>query len=355
MGYVPVLAEFVSHKSKRRRHMRGIIIFTLFVTVVQITVFSQDRATCDSFQRLIKTTYDFKPSKLTDSERDSKSAAMDRVWEAVEANPDRLLPCLRVALQDSSADKWFRFDGSRLLVKLDPSPESKTLQIRSYTDVDLDDVDLRRWVTDLALRGFEGFDVSAAGSRWLAYPKARYFLPEHGAYEVKRFQGALFIFGSMDESQATPALVKVISQPDHPGRADALQILMSQATPESLGELKRLLDASGFPTQVRDQLRELLGKPNLLRARPNPKTSREECIRAFQDMIAGDIGKFMELVSKVPDGEVDVIAVMKPEDLLLIRKVRRKIITYGNQHVIEYYNSFTDILMSLVWKPEFVR
>ena len=63
----------------------------------------------------------------------------------------------------------------------------------------------------------------------------------------------------------------------------------------------------------------------------------------------------MELVSAVPDGERDVVAVLKPEDLPLVRKVRRLIISGGNQHSIEYYNSFSKILMTLVWKPELVR
>ena len=63
----------------------------------------------------------------------------------------------------------------------------------------------------------------------------------------------------------------------------------------------------------------------------------------------------MELVSKVPDGEKDVVAVLKPEDLPLVRKVRRMIIAKGNQHAIEYYNSFTEILMAFVWKPELVK
>ena len=38
----------------------------------------------------------------------------------------------------------------------------------------------------------------------------------------------------------------------------------------------------------------------------------------------------------------------------MIRKVRRRYIAANNQHVIEYYNQFTQILMTLVWKKELV-
>ena len=63
----------------------------------------------------------------------------------------------------------------------------------------------------------------------------------------------------------------------------------------------------------------------------------------------------MGLVSSVPYGEKDVIAVLKPEDIPLLLKVRRMIIAGVNPHAIEYYKSFTGILMAFVWKPELVK
>jgi hypothetical protein len=332
---------------------------SIFISVLSVSIFlsiacAQDSGNCGSFQRIIKTTYNFKPSRLTASERDSKSEAMDHFWNTAKANSKELLPCLRAALQDPNADKWFRFDGSNLLVELDPSEASKAIQVRNYTDVDLEDVDLRTWVTTLSLRGFEGFDVSEAGSRWLGYPNAKYSLPEHGGYKVTVFSGAFFIFGSMDESQTTPALVKIISQPNHPWREWALMMLVHQATPESFQILKQLT-ASTFSESAQNNLRKVLNNPDLLKPRSKPKTSREEFIKAFQDMLNGDSSSFMELVSEVPDGEKDVVAVLKPEDLPIVRKIRRLIVAQGNQHSIEYYNSFTEILMAMVWKPELVK
>lgn len=334
--------------------MKRIVMPTLLVIGFQAVGLAQDKDNCARFQQTVKSTYNFSPSRLTDSERNSKSAAMDRFWEMVKADQKRLLPCLLIALQDTNADKWFRFDASSLLVDLDPSPASKAIQVRSYTDADLDDVDLRTWVTVLVRHGFEGFDVSEAASRWLAYPQAKYFLPEHGGYEVSAFQGALFIFGSMDEAQATPALIKILSQTNHPGREHSLWILMSQATPESLRALKQV-DARPFSAEARSKLQNLLNGADLLKPRAKPRTDREEFIRAFREMLKGDSSKFTELVSRVPDGEKDAIAVFKPEDLPLVRKVRRMIIANGNQHAIEFYKSFTEILMGLVWKPELVK
>jgi len=316
---------------------------------------NQRKDACGELNALIRATYTFKPSRLSAAERDAKSKALDRVWNTAKSNPSELLPCLRTALQDPAADPWFRFDGVNLLVQLDPSPASKAMQVRYFTDVDLDDVDLRYWVQTLARLGAEGYDVSASAARWLTYPKAEYWLPEHGLYRVTRSNGALYLYGSMDESQATPALFKIVSNPDHPGREDALWILMNQATPEALRLLKKV-DSRGFSSQAQRSLGALLTQPVLLRSRPGkPQVSREEYLMAFRAILRGDWSAFQVLVERVPDGEKDAVAVLKPEDLPPLRQVRRLRIAHANQHAIEYYNDFSAILMALTWKPELVK
>jgi hypothetical protein len=331
--------------------MKPILTLMLLIFALPTIAVAQTRESCATFQSLVKTTYNFRPSKLSDPERESKVAAMDKVWSMATTNPKELLPCLRTMLENPNADPWFRFDGSNLLVELDPSPESKTIQIRNYTNVDLDDVHPQVWVETLARRGTEGFDVSEAGNRWLTYPKAQYFLPRHGAYEVKAFEGALFIYGSMDESQATPALLRIVREANSPAREPALWILMSQATPESLRSLKQI-DATSFSAKAQKSLQALLTKPELITPRAKPKTTREEFLQAFQGIVDGKWDKFFDLVSQVPDGEKDVVAVLKPEDLPLVRKVRRMVIANANPHAIEYYHSFTSILMTMTWKPQ---
>ncbi|GAC1446424.1 MAG: hypothetical protein NVSMB56_04960 [Pyrinomonadaceae bacterium] len=337
------MAEYVPMKN-----CIGILVLSFAFTLI---VCGQTINTCAAFQQLVKTTYNFKPSQLSDAQREIKSKEMDKVWDKVKVDPKNLLPCLRQEINNPNADRWFHFDGSLLLVQSDPSHESKAIQVRSFSAVDLDDVDLRVWLTILVRRGVEGFDVSEAGSRWLAYPKAKYYLPEHGAYEVNAANGALFIFGSMDEAQATPALLKIIKQTNSPNREIALWLLVNQATPDSLRALKQINPAE-FSSKAQQNLRKLLNNSLLLTSRPQPKTSREEFQQAFQGIVRGDWNKFDKLVEKVPDGEKDVVAVMRKEDLPLIRKVRRIIIAKANPEAIEFYNSFTQILWTLVQKLE---
>ena len=333
----------------RRRWALGSAALVLLTTLLMASATQSQADGCANFQRSIKETYNFSPAKLSEAEKTAKSAAMDRVWNAVKSNR-ALLPCLRVAVADSSADSFFRFDGSNLLVSLDPSRESKLALINAYTNVDLRDVNLRVWVGQLALMGVEGFDVSEAADKWLRFPNAGYYLPQHGAYQVTGETAAMFLFGSMDEAHATPALVKIVSDKSHPGREIVLWALMNQATPESLKAIKQI-NPRDFSANAQKSLNALLTKPLLFQPREKPKTTRQEFVTAFESLLEGNGRAFLDLVSQVPDGEKDVVAVLKPEDVPLVRNVRRRIIANGNQHSIEFYNSFTSILMTLIWKP----
>jgi hypothetical protein len=341
----------------RARLLKITHLLLLFAAVV-FTSAADARAAqlpCEEFSRAVKSTYNFKPSRLKDeAERSAKSAAMDSFWNTVKVRQKEFLPCLRAALEDPKSDPWFGFDGSTLLVYLDPSSESKATQVRRYTSAELEDVDLQVWVSTLARLGAEGFDVSEAGARWLALPKAEYYLPQHGAYHVTKLEGALYIYGSMDEAQATPALVKILNQPANPAREEALGLLMVQATPEALRSLKGF-DASGLSPKSRGALREFQERPKLFEPRAKPKTSREEFLKAFNGFVNGDPNYFFELVDKVPDGEKDVVAVLKPEDLPLVRRVRRKFIAAANPHATEYYDSFTKILLTFVLRTETLK
>ena len=304
---------------------------------------------------MIRATYDFKPSKLDKAQRGAKSDAMDKVWSAVESKPKELLPCLRTALEDPKADTWFRFDASSLLVKLDPSDTSKAIQVRAFLDVDLEDADLRTWVQTLSRRAAEGYDVSEGALRWLNHSNANYFLPEHGAYEVNKEGGAFFMLGCMDETNALPVLLKIVSDRNNKHREFALSMLTKLATPEALQALKKI-DPNTVSKKGQPVIKAVLTRPKTIILRKGtPKVTRAEYLKAFQNAANGNWKTFDDLVEKVPDGERDAIVVLKDEDLPLLRKVRRLRLAYCNQHAIEYYEDFTSIIMALVWKSELVK
>ena len=335
--------------------MHRLILISMLVITACSIAYGQGSQACADFNQLVKSTYNFRPALLAnDEERNKKSAAMDKVWETVKARKTELVPCLKAALSAADADQWFLFDGSNLLVAVDPSDASKKLQIHNYAVTNLDDVNLSVWVGVLARLGAEGFDVSTPGERWLSYPKATYYLPLHGAQKVDKMLGGIFIFGSMDEAYATPALLKIANAATHPGREDAISLLIMQASPEAISGLKQL-DTSTLSATARSVLQSHLTKPILFQPRDKPKTTREQFLRAFNDAAGGNFRYFFQLVGEVPDGEKDVVATLKAEDIPLVRKVRRVFISRANQHAAEYYVSFTQILMTMIWRREMAK
>lgn len=332
-------------------------VLFLFILIAAGNCFvaAQTISPCAELEKLIDETYNFKPSKILPAELDAKSVAMDVVWKKVKANQKDLLPCLRQAINSRPGDKFFRFDASNLLIQLDQSAEAKKILLNAYAEVDLSDINLRYWMPYIAILGYEGFDTAAAGENWLKHPKPEYYLPQHGSLPVTKKIGAYIIYGSMDEALATPALVKIAAQETHPGREIAVELLMSQATPEAFRELKKL-DRKGLSAAVRESVDAFLTKPNLLAAREGePKITRRQYLDAFEQLTAGKPQAFLRLAVEVTDGEKDAVAVLKQEDIPLIRKARRAFVTGANPHSAEWYQGFTAILMTLTRKPELLN
>lgn len=309
---------------------------------------------CDSFQQTIKGIYNFKPALMNESQVKAQSEKLDVFWNQVRQSRATLLPCLRQALKQDKSGSFFAIDGSMLLVDVDPSGASKALQVRKFIEADLDGTDLEYWVATMARRGVEGFDTSEAGAKWLAYPKAKYELSMHGGFPVNSFIGAVFIFGSMDEELATPMLLRIANDVRHPHRDDAIAVLSSLATPAAYRALEQI-NPAGLPADAQKAIAELLDHPKVLQPRIPPKLSREENLRAFQGIVAGDYSAFREMVWKAPDGEVDAVATLLPEDIPLLRRARRASISRCNQHALSDYASFTSILWALTWKPELAK
>src|SRR5581483_7151504 len=143
------------------------MIKLMLLPLLSLLIFSsvasgQSAASCNQLNDLIKSTYDFKPSKLSEAQQTVKSKEMDKVWDAVKAKPKEMLPCLRQALRAPDANAWFIFDGSELLLSLDPSAESKAFEVSALNKVDLADIDTKMFVGLVTKRAVEGYDMSEA-------------------------------------------------------------------------------------------------------------------------------------------------------------------------------------------------
>jgi hypothetical protein len=312
------------------------------------------REDCASLHKMIARTYDFFPSKLTDKQIEAKSAMLDLFWDSVKARPAVQLPCLRAAIADTTTNTFFRFDASNLLLTLDSSNSAKQLQIAAYTSVDLADVQPATWVSTLAMRGFEGFNTTTAAERWLRLPEkdASYSLAAHGGYVVTQYNAALFLYGAMPESLSTPALVAVVGDVHHPGRETAFWLLSKEATPAARAAL---VTDSGAPMSEnnRKQIREFLTHPPMLTPSAHPVITRAEFVAAFEAIRQTDnFDLFYAIRDRAQSSESDAAAVMLPEDIPLLRWVRRRWIAVSNQHALEYYADLTGIIRTVEARPK---
>jgi hypothetical protein len=312
---------------------------------------------CADLQTRIRSVYDFRPSKLDAKGQEAKAKQMDEVWELVKKQRDVLVPCLRTALAAPDADRWFQIDGSALLLEVDPTPESRATKLAHWLHADWSDLAPEPWLHAMVELGVAGLDVAEAGQRWLVGGET-FYVAAH-ALEVDAHNGAFFLFGSMDEKLATPALARLAADPKQKGREIALDLLAAQATPEALKAL-RAIDLDSFPEKSRAAAAPLLGKPTLLaKASANSFVSRDKLLKAFRAFVKGDAEPLVD--TQFRDGKTEdrwaerVHGVLKDEDLPLLREVRRTRMTYFTDEALYDYVTYSRILMARVWKPELVK
>ena len=312
---------------------------------------------CEGLKRLVADVYDFRPSRLSESERSLKAEEMDEVWDLVKADPEALIPCLRAMLEDEKADAWFRFDGSALLVEVDPTPESKKLEIACWSRVDLRDAAPEVYVTTLAKLGVEGFDTTAAAEHWLRSPDASYYLPRH-ALRVGHREGAVFLWGTIDEAIATPALAKLVRESTGKLQEHALYLLEAQATEESWKAVSSL-DAAKLPPAAKESVARFLAKPALSKKGASSFVNRKRILPAFEAFLKGDpeplLATHVDRGMTEKDWAARVAGVLEEEDLPLLRKVRRKRLTYQSDEALEDFKDYTLILLARTWKPEYTK
>lgn len=309
---------------------------------------SANAAPCDELKALIDKTYNFKPWKLTDEERGKKSDEMDVVWNMVGKDTATYLPCLRSEIAKRKTDLFFRFDASNLLFKHDPSVETKKLMIEVYSGTDLTDVNHRYWLRHMAKFAFEGLDVSKAGETWLRYRKPPdYYLP----HPVSKSLGALALFGSMDESLATPTLARLAAEGNTDFQDIVVSLLINQATPRSSDEVAKL--KARLPRAAADKMEKEIAAAKLIVLREGtPKMSRDGYIKAMSELLDGKPLNWVRHIREVPDGERDMVVVLTNEDLPLVRKVRRYYSAIGTNQAPEWYELFTQVINTIAAKSK---
>lgn len=233
-------------------------------------------------------------------------------------------------------------------MEIAPTEASKRLQTRLWSEVDFEDIDGRYWLTQLCLRASEGFDVSRAAERWILSGELA-FIPQH-ALQIGPFEGALFLFGSMDESLATPALARLANDTDHPARGMGITLLILQGTPDAWRAIGKL-DLETVPVAAREPLMQLRNEVPL----PSPSEWEQRVTRAdlLDELRAHRDGRSVEGPGLEPeDWILSAIRELEPEDLDLLRQVRRQRMTLLSDEALYDYVMYSTALQALTWSAD---
>jgi hypothetical protein len=149
-----------------------------FIAVI-ISTFLTTFAFGQSLSQEIDIIYNFKPSKLSDKEQESKLAGLDKFWEKVKSDTSKYLTQLRFELRQGGHNPFFYYDGCQLLLSLSEVESDKELAVQAITKCDLDDISSKIYVTTLNRLASNNIDVTPAAVKILHDDKFSFFLPQH--------------------------------------------------------------------------------------------------------------------------------------------------------------------------------
>jgi hypothetical protein len=148
-------------------------IYFLALLFLASSTFGQDLA------KEIDDIYDFRPSKLTKKEQDTKIPLLDKFWDKVKKDKVTYLPLLRRELKSNNHNPYFYYDGTGLLLSLTDNQLDKQLAIEAISKCDLTDISKQNYVTTLNRLANEGFDVTKPAIRILEIEDYSFFIPQH--------------------------------------------------------------------------------------------------------------------------------------------------------------------------------
>jgi hypothetical protein len=307
-------------------------------------------AQCAELERVRAQTYGFSPPKLSDAERKTKSDAMDAFWNQVKSAGPRGVGCLQEMLRGASADSFFSFDGSALLMSLDQSTVSMQVITKALERTDLADVQPVSYVRMSLALSLNGMDVGVLAEKYMRYPKVDDYVPEH-AMKLDRTDGSLILYGSMDPQVAEKNLEKVAGEKGGVGRSAAVAALAMNSTEASFRAFHNGISLDGLSQEDLKGVNSIL-RYEISRSDARPKLSREAVLLRARSVIKGDFehsdDKNPPYVAGDRDFESSARALLTPADLPLVYEARRKSVRGVSDESIDEYVSWTYTIVAII-------
>ena len=337
---------------------------------------------CESLRSEKAKVYGFHLAQLNETQMEEKAKEIDAFWKRVQADGPAGTACVRTMLEQEKADHNFQFDAASMLYQADHSPATLTLVRDSIAQADFQDSDPASYLSLALELGQSGVDIQVLAARFLRYPDAVIHVPEH-ALDLDSDTAALFLYGSMDPTQATSALTHLLDAKQPFVRAAAAHLLVEQMTEDSFRVLGKWDGISKIEEDYRRNDIHAILKYQPLNAGDygSPKYTRETVLQTiaglphtraeFDEVMASKGAAFdqqmrdkkatqQEIAQTVADslpiyGIADhtafvtsAVATLQPPDFDTIREARRRSLYNVSDESLAEYLAYTQIMIGML-------
>jgi hypothetical protein len=338
--------------------------------------------TCDQLSAQKSKTYGFHMAQLSEAQIDAKSKEIDAFWKQVQAAGPEGVSCIRILLAQEKTDHNFQVDAATMLFPLDSSMGTRNLIRDSLEQADFRESDPATYLSIVLALGQAGIDIRPLASKLLLYPDAIIHVPD-SSFEMDSDTAALLLYGTMEPSQASEALISLLGAPQPYVRAAAAHLLAEQMTEQSFHAMSKWDGVSQIAEDFRrNDIQAIMKyKPQNPADYANPKFTREQVLQtiaslphtqkefdqvmatkgaAFDQQIREKKPTQEQLTQIVADSmpiygvadhtafQTSAIATLKPEDFATIREARRKSLYGVSDQALQEYLAYTQIMIGML-------
>ena len=338
--------------------------------------------TCADLRAEKSKIYGFHLTRLDETQLEAKAKELDAFWKQVQAAGPTGVTCIRALLAEEKTDHVFQVDAATMLFPADPSPEARNLIRDSLSQADFQESDPANYLSLALELGQAGVDIRPLAAKLLLYPNAVIHISEH-ALDLDSDTAALFLYGTMDPSQASNALARLLDTPEPYVSAAAAHLLAEQMTGESFRTLNKW---DGFSKIQEDFRRNDIQAIMKFQAQnpadySTPKFTREQVLQTiaslphtqkeFDDVMATKGAAFdqqmrekkvtqQQLAQAVADSlpiygvadhtafQTSAVATLQPDDFAAIREARRRSLYNVSDESLTEYLAYTQIMIGML-------
>lgn len=315
---------------------------TFIIIFLLISSISISQTTCDSLILLKKKVYGFKPSELTDTLKSLKNIDLNLFWRTAKNNPKEASPCLKTLIENETADSYFCFDASSLLIRLDSTDTYLPTIIKGLKKCELNDLQLSPYLEICFYLNYKKQDVTELATKLISVPDAKVFLSNH-FITLSAIDASIFLFNNIPIENAENCLVSAIENGNPTAKHNAAVLLNLMATDtgdkflDSLIE-KKQLDESTIQFIMKDR------KTFIIKAKGSE--SRSKIFESLNDVPYNIEKKFFGF-----SGNEKLIGSackqLSKQDIDKIRNARQKSTPRLSDEALHEYFALTTILMTV--------